>query len=480
MFKTISLKYQALIDHFVPQYMKADRDAWNQARMFLISHTMGPIIGNSVPLAFYIFDPTPHFDILILSLSITSFWIFPFLLRAGVRYDLLVITSVAVLNFAIFWSCFWNGGVSSPTLPWVLTIPIISFFYIGGEKRLQPHLMSIFALSFASFLTAYILFAPAMNDIPDTPLTALGIISTVAALAYAAMMAIYYSRIFDAGVELELEVKRRGKATEELRQAVAIADRAGMMKAEFLARMSHELRTPLNAVIGYSELLKEEAVDSDDPQMAVDVDRIHDAGQYLLRLINMILDLSKIEAGRMQFDFKKVPLVDIANRAIDGARETMERNSNTVELQMGATVSDIETDDTRLVQIMDSILQNAAEHTKNGKVEVWCELIEDGVMAPRYAICIRDTGCGIAPERMATLFETLIDSRDASASKYGGTGLNLTVTKKMCEAMGGDILVESSVGEGSCFAIVIPQKIASDEVVDTSDKIASDLLKSAA
>ena len=135
MIKTIAQKYQALIDHFVPHYMKADRDAWNQARMFLISHTMGPIIGNSVPLAFYIFDPTPHFDILILSLSITAFWIFPFLLRAGVRYDLLVITSVMNLNFAIFWSCYWNGAVSSPTLPWVLTIPIISFFYIGGEKR---------------------------------------------------------------------------------------------------------------------------------------------------------------------------------------------------------------------------------------------------------------------------------------------------------------------------------------------------------
>ena len=115
-------------------------------------------------------------------------------------------------------------------------------------------------------------------------------------------MAIYYARIFDAGIALETEVRRRRETTDELRQAVAKADRAGAAKAEFLARMSHELRTPLNAVIGYSQMLKEDATGEADAMMREDVERIHDAGQYLLRLVNMILDLSKLEAGRMKFD----------------------------------------------------------------------------------------------------------------------------------------------------------------------------------
>ena len=251
-----------------------------------------------------------------MSLSITAFWIFPFLLRAGVRYDLLVISSVINLNFAILWSCYYNGGITSPTLAWLLIIPILSLFYIGGERRLQVHLLSLFALSFVIFLGAYGFFDPPLNDIPDIAMQALGLVSTSAALAYVATMAIYYARIFDAGVELESEVQRRREAMHELREAVATADRAGLMKAEFLARMSHELRTPLNAVIGYSQILKEDALEVGGPQMDEDVDRIHDAGQYLLRLINMILDLSKIEAGRMQFDVKAHSLPELIQTAI--------------------------------------------------------------------------------------------------------------------------------------------------------------------
>ena len=458
MFQKIAKFYQNLIEYFVPAHLKNDRDASNQARMFLISHTMGPIVGNSVPLALYLFDPTPGMDTFWLSVSITAFWVFPFLLRAGVRYDLLVITSVINLNFCIFWSCYFNGGVTSPTLPWVLTIPILSFFYIGGERRLQPVLLSIFGLSFAGFLAAYTLLDPPANDIPEIPMQALGIVSTVAALCYVATMAIFYSRIFDAGVELENEVRRRVKATEELRNAVKAADRAGNMKAEFLARMSHELRTPLNAVIGYSQLLKEEAMDTGGPQMVDDVDRIHDAGQYLLRLINMILDLSKIEAGRMQFDNKVQPLANIVHRAIDNVREAAKQNGNAIEIHIGPEIDDIEIDEVRLTQIADSILQNAAEHTKNGLIEVRCDLLADIGASGSYAISIRDTGTGIAPERLANLFETLTDTRDASASKYGGTGLNLTVTDRLCRAMGGEIHVESMVGKGSLFTIVVPRR----------------------
>ncbi|WP_299861315.1 HAMP domain-containing sensor histidine kinase [uncultured Hoeflea sp.] len=471
MLRTLAKSYQDLIDYFVPASLKDDREATNQARMFLISHTFGPVLGNTVPLALFVFDPTPGWDILVLALSITSFWVFPFLLRAGARYDSLVITSVINLNFCILWSCYFNGGVTSPTLPWLLIIPILSLFYIGGAKRLQVHLLSLFGISFVLFLGLYNLIDPPINDIPDVALQALGVVSTSAALAYVATMAIYYARIFDAGVELENEVQRRRKAMHELREAVATADRAGLMKAEFLARMSHELRTPLNAVIGYSQILKEDAYDIGGAQMDEDVDRIHDAGQYLLRLINMILDLSKIEAGRMQFDMKTLTVTDLIQSAIDGARDTIDSNHNTLSLEIDPNVAEIETDGARMVQIMDAILQNAAIYTEGGDIEIHCSLAANAAGQDEYTILIRDTGCGIAPERMTNLFETLVDSRDASTSKYGGTGMNLTVTKRLCEAMGGGIDVESTLGEGSCFTIRMPRKDTTQTVKPAASPI---------
>ena len=473
MFRNIAKSYQKLIEYFVPCSLKGDREASNQARMFLISHTFGPILGNSVPLALYAFDPTPGWDILILSLSITSFWIFPFLLRAGARYDLLVVTSVINLNFCILWSCYFNGGITSPTLAWLLIIPILSLFYIGGEKRLQVHLLSIFALSFILFLVAYNVFSPPLNDIPDIAMQALGIVSTSAALAYVATMAIYYARIFDAGVELENEVQRRRKAMHELREAVAIADRAGLMKAEFLARMSHELRTPLNAVIGYSQILKEDALDVGGPQMEEDVDRIQDAGQYLLRLINMILDLSKIEAGRMQFDFKAHSISGLIQTAVSAERETIEKNNNTLHVHLDENFDEIETDATRMGQIIDAILQNAAIYTNNGNIDISCRLSVDAAGAEQYTIAIRDTGCGIAADRLPILFETLVDARDASSSKYGGTGMKLTVIKKLCVAMGGDILVESTPDKGSCFSIIMPKHHRKREAQHESTHVAA-------
>ena len=456
MLNGLAARYQRLIDYFVPKSMLHDREASNQARMFLISHTMGPVLGNSVPIALYFVDPTPGLNILVLALSITAFWIFPFLLRRGVNYDKLVIASVANLNFCIFWSCYFNDGVLSPTLPWVLIIPILSFFYIGGNTRLQASLMGIFAGSFALFLLLYYSTNPPSNDIPTIALIILGVVSTVAALCYVATMAIYYARIFDAGVELENEVRQRRRATDELRAAVVAADRISLHKAEFLARMSHELRTPLNAVIGYSRLIHEEATEIADTRMRQDVDRIHDAAQYLMRLINIILDLSKIEAGLMQFTVEKTNIAEIVNEAADRVRDDMRENGNTMELSVESEDRSIETDKQRLLQVLSAILDNIPVHAPGAHAEIRVEAVDhDG--SSGFQLRIKDNGGGIHPDRLATIFEALADQRDASASRYGGTGLNLTIINKLARSMGCTISVESEIGRGTRFTIFLPR-----------------------
>lgn len=455
MLERLTNRYLQLADYFIPEKIKGDRDAHNQARMFLISHTMGPFLGNTVPLALLLVDPTPGLDIAVLALSITAFWIFPFLMKAGVAYEKLVITSVINLCFCILLSCFFNGGVSSPTLSWILIIPLLSFFYIGGEKRLQPTLLTIFGTAFAIFLSLYWYFAPAANDIPQYAMIVLGLVSTAATLAYVATMAIYYSRIFDAGVELENEVRRRRHASEELRLAMAETDRASRMKAEFLARMSHELRTPLNAVIGYSQILREDMPSSTNPQMRKDIDKIHEAGEYLVRLINMILDLSKIESGHMKFVYRPHQMNEIIQDAVEGARAVIDANGNVIEFNGLEDADDARVDRDRLIQVLDSLLSNAGENTRKGKVTVTCTHAGEGNDRV-YFIDVADTGKGIDAARLATLFDTYGDKRDASSARYGGTGLNLSVTYRLAKAMGCELSVESQVGVGTNFRVTVP------------------------
>lgn len=456
MLNTLTNNYLKLADYFIPENIISDRDAHKQARMFLISHTMGPFLGNTVPLALYMTDPTPGWDIVLLALSITAFWMFPVMMKYGVRFNTLVLTSVLNLNFCIFLSCFFNGGVLSPTLSWILIIPLLSFFYIGGERKLQSTLLYLFSSCFLIFLGLYFYFDPPNNDIPEYMMTWLGIVSTVATLLYVATMAIYYSRIFDVGVELENEVRRRRLASEELRIAMAETDRAGRMKAEFLARMSHELRTPLNAVVGYSQILAEETSGTADRQMSRDINKIHEAGQYLVRLINMILDLSKIETGNMTFDIRAHSVNAIIENAVAGASETIKGNGNQIEMSLFDGDGSLKTDDTRLIQILDAILQNAGEHTKDGTVTVACQskVSSEG---RTFNITVSDTGCGIEEGRLSTILTSLFDKRDASSTRYGGTGLNLSVVYRLAQELGYDIEIESAVNVGSSFTVVVPE-----------------------
>ncbi len=452
---TAATHYLRGIEYFIPESMKGNREASNQAKMFLISHSMGPILGNAVPLAVLIFNPTPRLDAVILAAAITMFWVFPFLLRWGVRYEVLVLTSVVNLNFCILWSCYYYGGVASPTLPWLLIIPILSLFYIGGERGLRPHLLAISGGSFALFLVIYNVFPPPPINMPLTATHGLGIVSTTAALCYVATMAIYYARIFDAGLDLEKEVRRRRDLMDELRGAVARADRDGSAKAEFLTRMSHELRNPLNAVIGYSQLLKEETAEEGNATMLEDVERIHEAGQYLLRLVSMILDLAKLEAGRMQFDVRPYAAADLITAAIDAKRSIIDGNGNSVVLEFDPALDNVVVDRVRFAQVLEAIIENAAQHTKDGRITVSTHVPVVGDDRA-FAIAVTDTGSGIDPAILPTLFETFTATRDASNGRYGGTGLNLTVTHHLCKAMGGGIEVESEVGVGSRFTIVLP------------------------
>jgi signal transduction histidine kinase len=445
-----------LVNYFIPPDIAADREACKRAHVFLISHILGPFIGSVVPGTIYFIDPEPGYEVAILATSIISFWVFPFLLKARVPYNPLALVSVQNLTFCILWSCYFYGGVTSPTLAWVLTIPLLAFFYLGSSASLRLIVIAMFAANLAIFCGLYFYgYHPIPDDLPVEAMQALGLISTIAAALYVAMMALYYARVQSSQSELESEMREHMATASALRLATVETERAGAAKAEFLAKMSHELRTPLNAVIGFSEVLIEAAEDEGDAESISDLGRILGAGQHLLKLVNEILDLSKIEAGRMELDLQETVLADLLSDAIVKAEPAALKNGNVISSIIDPNLGSAFCDVVKFRNVITQLIDNAVKFTQNGRVELVAERLP-GDTADELAVHIIDTGIGIAPEQIADLFEKFTVVDDSSTSKYGGTGLGLALSQKLCRLMGGDIFVESSVGQGSRFTVRIP------------------------
>jgi signal transduction histidine kinase len=444
-----------LVDYFVPPEIAADRDARNRAHVFLVSHILGPFIGNVVPIALYVLDPAPGYQVAVLALSISAFWIFPFVLRAGAPYNPLALVSVQNLTFCILWSCYFYGGVTSPTLPWVLVIPLLAFFYLGSSKSLRLIVMIMFAANLAIFSSLYLFGYPPTNDLPVAAMQGLGLVSTIAASIYVAMMALYYAKIQASQTELESEMRQHMSTAAELRLAAEEAERAGAAKAEFLAKMSHELRTPLNAVIGYSQILLEDAEDEGDDQSIADLNKILGAGQHLLKLVNEVLDLSKIEAGKMELDMEETDLAQLFHDIVGAAIPAAKTNGNEIYCTIPPDLGTALCDAGKFRNMAGQLLDNAAKFTHNGKVGFIAERQQDGT-DDDLVIHVTDTGIGIASHQIVKLFEKFTVADDSSTSKYGGTGLGLALSQKFCKLMGGEIFVESELGKGSRFTIRMP------------------------
>jgi signal transduction histidine kinase/ActR/RegA family two-component response regulator len=444
-----------IVDYFIPPNISADRDARNRAHVFLVSHLLGPFIGNVVPIALYFLDPAPGYEAAVLAVSITSFWIFPFLLKAGVSYNPLALVSIQNLIFCILWSCYFYGGVTSPTLPWVLVIPLLAFFYLGSSRSLSVIVMIMFVANLAVFSSFYMFGYSVKQNLPVAAMQGLGLVSIVAASLYVAMMALYYAKIQASQAEIESEMRQHMATASALRLATEEAERAGAAKAEFLAKMSHELRTPLNAVIGYSqELLEDAELASEHIE---DLNRIHSAGQHLLKLINEVLDLSKIEAGKMELDLEETDLAALLKEVIQAAGPAARKNGNEIICKLGPDLGSALCDPGKFRNIIGQLLDNAAKFTQDGRVELVAERQPDEA-GDRLVVKIIDTGIGIASDKIVDLFENFTVGDDSSSSKYGGTGLGLALSQKLCNLMDGEILVESELGKGSCFTIRMPMR----------------------
>src|SRR5262249_4160981 len=248
------------------------------------------------------------------------------------------------------------------------------------------------------------------------------------------------------------------KQAEKLQKEKLAADAANHAKSSFLANMSHELRTPLNAILGYSEMLQEEAQDRGQEDLLPDLAKIHTAGTHLLELINAVLDISKIEAGKMDLYLESFSVAKIAQDVGAIIQPLTQKNSNKLVTVVSEDAGSMHADLTKVRQSLFNLLSNASKFTHNGTITLnICR--ESSPLGDWIVFRVTDSGIGMTQDQIDKLFEAFTQADSSTTRKFGGTGLGLAISRRFCRMMGGDITVTSEMGTGSTFTVRLPARV---------------------
>lgn len=278
-------------------------------------------------------------------------------------------------------------------------------------------------------------------------------------------------------VSLNELIQRVAEYTEDLHEAKVAAEAANRSKSAFLANMSHELRTPLNAIINYSEMLQEDAQDSGSEDFLPDLEKIQTAGKHLLDMISDILDISKIEAGHVTLYLENFDVATMIEEVMTTAQTLVEKKGNALALKTKGELGTMYADQPKVRQILLNLLSNAAKFTEKGVITIEVERIKNEKLKPKkrnknkdfnsgsnyssqiLIFRVSDTGIGMTDEQLDQIFKPFTQADASTTRKYGGTGLGLTISQRLCEILGGEISVESEDGKGSTFIVSLPERV---------------------
>ncbi len=342
-----ALRQLTNIERFIPANRIARTPDHQHARLFLLSHTFGPFIGFAI-CGFLILNGFPaDYRLIGFAALVGLFWAYPFALRAGAQYRLMCLASLQHLALVILWASFGYGGFTSPILLWLVIVPLLAFLYLSPSYRLWFGLLGMLTLNVLLFV-ACVLLLPTPPAAPPAVMGSLGLLSMLGASAYVAMMAVYFGHVLASRADIEQEVTQHRSTAAALQEAAAEIRRASDAKAEFVARMSHELRAPLNAVIGYGQLLLEDAHANQEHAVAAVLESITGAGQYLISLVDDVLDYSRIEAGAVEVQAAEIDVAAWLATVVEKIRPLAEQRRNRLNFNAGVLSTEYQTDLTSL------------------------------------------------------------------------------------------------------------------------------------
>ena len=355
----------------------------------------------------------------------------------------------------------------------------VGFVYLLSDTqeltdRYRSYAGTIFVIMIGAAAVAWLLSSRLQKVVSDPILHLAGVADTVSSTEDYSVRAVKHGQdelggLIDAFNGMLRQIQRRDEALIIARDR---AEEVSRTKSAFLANMSHELRTPLNAIIGYSEMLQEELTEIGQRQQVPDLVKIHSAGKHLLGLINDILDLSKIEAGKMAIHAETFEVPMLVQDVMSTIQPLIEKNGNTLALETGPDLGDMFSDVTRIRQVLLNLLSNASKFTSNGKVFLGVRR-ERVDVADWMVFSVRDSGIGMTPDQVSKLFLPFTQADSSTTRKYGGTGLGLAISRAFCSMMGGEIRVESTWGEGSTFTVRLPTALDSAAVQARAEAVAS-------
>ena len=456
-----------IIDWFIPDAAKSERSELSLARNFVFTHLAGPLLSQSISVFLYLSDPDPGFACWTVIICIWLFWTFPFIYKWSGNLRRTAMVSVELLAFTSLFGAYFYGGASSPFLPWLIVSLLLGFFYLSKSPALVGALFTLNLVMFgaAQFLGGF----PEIVSKQD--LVTVGWISILSATIYMSWMAIYYANMISMRSELEREAERHRETAIRLSKAKDMADKANRSKSIFLAKMSHELRTPLNAVIGFSEILLEDAdLDHENSEKKTSLRRINSAGQHLLSLVTDVLDLSKIESNFIELKIGSFDLNEMIREVVANVQPMVSKNRNKLVVKCPNNLGTVSTDQTKLRQAALNLMSNAAKFTEDGTIILSVQR-RKSLAGDWIEIQVQDTGIGIAEEDIGTLFQNFGQANHTTSSKYGGTGLGLSLSQKLCALMGGGISATSVLGSGSCFTIRVLAWMDERQAADEAEAI---------